>query len=208
MRLVAQISVTCEEAPMHRYLIRQMRPDDIPRLVDLRPGFVSNTILKVEQTGSGLTLGWRLSEVKLATPYNKGSLYDFDVFERTDIARRMVQSNTLLEVAAERESERIVGVLDVEEEDWRHVAWVHNLMLDTDARGQGLGRQFVERTIAWARRRNLRAVMLETQTNNVPACRFYLHLGFQLVGINTAFYTNHDLTRDEVALFWSYPLKP
>ena len=193
---------------MHRFLIRQMRPDDISRLTDLRPGFVSQTMLKIEQTGSGLALGWRLVEVELPIPYDKGGLYDFDVFERADITRRLAQTNSLMEVAVESVGGRIVGVLDVEEEGWRHVAWVHNIMLDIDARRQGLGRRLVERTIAWARRRGLRAVMLETQTNNVPACLFYLRLGFQLVGINTAFYTNHDLERDEVALFWSYPLQP
>jgi ribosomal protein S18 acetylase RimI-like enzyme len=193
---------------MSRYLIRRMVASDIPRLADLRPGFTSDTQLKVEITGDGFTLGWRLMEVELPAPYHKGQGYDFDIYEREEIARRLTQNNTLLEVAVENDTRRIVGVLDVAEEDWRHIAWVHNIMLDLDARGQGLGREMMQRTIAWARRRDLRAVMLETQTNNVPACRFYQRIGFQLIGINTAFYTNHDLEREEVALFWSYPLKP
>jgi ribosomal protein S18 acetylase RimI-like enzyme len=64
----------------------------------------------------------------------------------------------------------------------------------------------MQHTISWARERGLRAILLETQTNNTPACRFYARLGFELIGINEIFYTNSDLERGEVALFWGYKL--
>lgn len=188
------------------YHIRPLTARDVPHLADLRPGFQSNTVLRVRKTGSGYTVGWELVEVALDTPFDKGRGYDFDAQERQNVSARLQRDDTLLEVAV-TEAGRIVGVLDVARQSWNEVAWVWNLMLDVDARGQGLGRHLMERTIDWARDQGLRAVMLETQSNNVPACKFYARLGFQLVGINEAFYTNSDRQQDEVALFWSYPLR-
>jgi streptothricin acetyltransferase len=193
---------------MQPYFVRAMTPEDIPRLAEIRPGFISDSILRVEKTGDGCQVGWQLTETRRAIPFNKGLNYDFDIFEQQNIAERLARPDSLEEVVIELASGRFVGVLDVATEAWRHVAWIWNIMLDIDVRRQGLGRTLIERTIAWAREHNLRAIMLETQTNNVPACKFYVQMGFQLVGINDQFYTNHDLDREEVALFWSYPLKP
>ncbi|MBI5930101.1 MAG: GNAT family N-acetyltransferase [Chloroflexi bacterium] len=193
---------------MPPYSIRPMLPEDIELLADIRPGFITDTILKIERLGQGLEQGWRLVETKLATPYEKGAGYDFTPEERQNIAERLAQNNTLMEVAVEKNTGKIVGVLDVEEELWRNTVWIWNIMLDVDARGQGIGREMIQHTISWGRRRGLRAILLETQTNNVPACKFYLRMGFQLAGINTAFYTNQDMERDEIALFWVFPLRP
>ncbi len=189
-----------------RYVIRPLYLEDVPQLVKMRPGFVSDSVLKVEKTGSGFKVGWRLVEVQLEKPFDKAHGYDFDATERENIRKRLTEETSLEEVIEDRQTGRIVGVLDVVKEDWRRVGWVWNIMLDKDIRGRGFGRQLMERAIAWARHHRLRAVMLETQTNNVPACKFYAHIGFQLVGINDAFYSNRDLERDEVALFWSFPL--
>lgn len=190
-----------------RYVIRSMTLDDIQRLTEIRPGFISHTYLDVERSGEGYLVGWRLVEKKLDQPFVKGNAYDFTLDERRSIQERMLQQDSLEEVVEDQQTGRIVGVLDVAVENWRWVAWIWNLMLDEDVRGQGLGRALVERSIVWTKRRKLRAVMLETQTNNVPACKFYARVGFQLVGINETFYTNHDYQRREIALFWSYSLR-
>lgn len=188
------------------YLIRAMHLSDIPRLVEIRPGFTSETVLRVETFGADYQVGWRLIETQLDKPYHKGHGYDFDATERENIRQRLLQPNTLEEVVEDQQTGRIVGVLDVAQESWRQTAWIWNIMLDEAVRGQGLGRELIEHSIGWARQRRLRAVMLETQTNNVPACKFYARMGFQLVGINVAFYGNRDLEKDEVAIFWSLPL--
>ncbi len=192
---------------MSTYFIRPMYPEDIEPLADIRPGFETDTILKIEPLGQGLEQGWRLVETKLGTPFQKGAGYDFTLEERQSIAARLAQNDTLMEVAIEKKTGKIVGVLDVEEETWRNTAWIWNIMLDVEARGQGIGREMLNHIISWGRRRGLRAILLETQSNNVPACKFYLRMGFQLVGINTMFYTNQDMERDEVALFWGFPLR-
>ena len=190
-----------------RYQIRLMTEDDIPKLVDMRPGFVSDTVLKVGKTGTGYLTGWQLVEVKLDQPYDKGRGYNFDRNEREGIAKRLEQPDALEKVVIDNTSGQIVGILDVTTESWRNIAWIWNIMLDVDVRGQGLGHALIQQCIAWAKEKDLRAIMLETQTNNVPACKFYQAMAFELVGINDLFYTNRDINRDEVALFWAYRLK-
>lgn len=191
---------------MDDFIIRSMQLDDIPRLALLRPGFQSDTVIEVQRSGTGFEVGWQLREVGREETFDKGQGYDFDAEEQRNVRERLLASDSLLEVVLSTETQQIVGVLDVATEDWRRVAWIWNLMLDQSVRRRGLGRILLRRAIAWAKQLKLRAVMLETQTNNVPACKFYAQMGFQLVGINDAFYTNRDYQRQEIALFWSYPL--
>ncbi|MGQ9849868.1 MAG: GNAT family N-acetyltransferase [Aggregatilineaceae bacterium] len=185
-------------------IIRPMTEDDIPALAGIRPGFTSDTVLVVERLGSGIEGGWRLVERRLPVPFDKGSAYDFDANEQARIRQRLQRGDGLHLVVEWRG--RIVGVLDVTPEEWNSTAWVWNLMLDQDVRRRGLGRALFWRAVSWARRQGYRALVFETQTNNVPACRFYAAMGCRLDGLRETLYTNNDLARGEVALFWVYPL--
>jgi streptothricin acetyltransferase len=95
----------------------------------------------------------------------------------------------------------------VERQYWRNTAFVWNILIDRAYRRQGLGTQLMRRVIDWARSVGLRGVVCETQTNNLPACRFYQKFGFQLCGVDDHFYSNEDVALKEVALFWWYELK-
>ncbi|NDJ77836.1 MAG: GNAT family N-acetyltransferase [Chloroflexi bacterium] len=184
--------------------IRPMTESDIPRLAAMRPGFTSPTTLVVEKTGSGLNTSWRLVERELPEPYDKGDRYDFDATEQANIRERL-RLGTGLHLVVEQAA-RIVGVLDVTPMEWNHTAWVWNIMLDQDVRGQGIGRALFEQAADWARRSGYRALVFETQTNNVPACKFYVRMGCELEGLREAYYSNRDIARGEVALFWVYKL--
>ena len=185
--------------------IRPMTGEDIPRLAEIRPGFISPTGLTVERTGSGIESGWRLIEHPLVQPFDKGSVYDFDATEQANIRRRFERGDGLHLVV--EYAGRIVGILDVTPEEWNSTAWVWNLMLDTTIRGQGIGRELFRRAVSWARRLGYRALIFETQTNNVPACKFYAALGCHLDGLRETLYTNDDIARGEVALFWVYSIR-
>jgi ribosomal protein S18 acetylase RimI-like enzyme len=184
--------------------IRPLTVRDIPRLVQIRPGFTSPTVLAVERTGDGIEAGWRLVERLLPESFDKGDGYDFDAGEQANIRRRMRRDDGL-HLVAERGG-RLIGLLEVTPQEWNNTAWLWNLMIDRDTRGRGLGRTLFGRAVTWARRLGYRALVLETQTNNVPACKFYARLGCRLDGIRETYYSNNDLARGEVALFWVYPL--
>jgi streptothricin acetyltransferase len=182
-----------------------MTEADIARLAEIRPGFISPTVLAVERTGSGIEVGWRLVERPLPKPFDKGSKYNFDQTEQNNIRRRFHRGDGLHLVV--EWNGRIAGILDVVPQEWNDTAWVWNIMLDTAIRRRGVGRALFERAVAWAHRQGYRALGLETQTNNIAACKFYAAVGCRIDGIRETLYTNRDMERGEVAIFWMYEIK-
>jgi len=85
---------------------------------------------------------------------------------------------------------------------WNGYAHIENLIVAQQFRRQGLARALVERAIAWAESRHLAGVMLETQSNNVPACQLYESCGFSLQGFDSSLYRGLNLHSQEIALFW------
>jgi GNAT superfamily N-acetyltransferase len=77
------------------------------------------------------------------------------------------------------------------------VLW--DLRVHPSYRGKGAGYQLFTRALAWARERQCRRFMAETQNINVPACRFYARQGCELAAINRYAYGN---TLDEIQLLW------
>jgi streptothricin acetyltransferase len=182
--------------------IRDLLSADVEHLAQINSTFTSESVLFVEKTGDGLGAGWRLVERPLAVPFEKGRAYDLS---EEDLARsrRLCEagSQEALQLVAE-DRRRVIGLLEVERERWNNSGWVWNLVVDREYRRRGLGRKFVRRAVEWGRKLGLRALILETQNNNVDACRFYQAMGFRLCGINDHYYTNDDLAKGEVALFW------
>ncbi len=190
--------------------LRSLQPEDIPNLTQIRPTYQSNTILVVEKSGSGIEIGWRLVEQSLPGPFDKATLYDFDEVAQAEIRARLARADdTYQRVAVNTSTGQLVGLLDVEIQGWNNTAFIWNLMIDLDYRGQGLGRRLWYRALEFARRAEVRAILIETQNTNVPACRFYERMGCQLVGLNEAYYTNkgqNEQPNIEIALFWAYLL--
>jgi ribosomal protein S18 acetylase RimI-like enzyme len=84
---------------------------------------------------------------------------------------------------------------------WNKFAYVEELAVDTEFRGKGVGRALMNRAIAWAKEQGFPGIMLETQTNNVPACKLYEKCGFVLSGFDLHAYRNFD-NSSEIALYW------
>ena len=189
---------------MTAWAIRGFRPSDARRLTEINPTFVSPTTLRVHITGAGLQVGWRLEEEALAEPYDKGAAYDLDARDVEEISERAERDNCLVLVV--EAGGRLIGLYDLEITDWNNTGWLWNLLVDVRWRGRGLGRALFQRGLAWAGEHNLRAIFIETQTNNVPACRFYHHMGCHLTSIHDEYYTNRDIDAGEVAVLWSYTL--
>ena len=189
---------------MTAWAIRGFRPTDARRLTEINPTFVSPATLRVHKMGAALQVGWRLEEVTLPEPYDKGAAYDLTPEDVEDISERGKRDDALVLVA--HADGRLVGLYDLDVTEWNNTGWLWNLLVDLGWRGQGLGRALFVRGLAWARQRNLRAIFIETQTNNVPACRFYHHMGCHLVSVHDEYYTNHDIDAGEVAVLWSYTL--
>jgi ribosomal protein S18 acetylase RimI-like enzyme len=83
------------------------------------------------------------------------------------------------------------------------VLW--DLRVDPGQRGRGIGSALFLTVEHWARSRNLRSLLAETQHNNVAACRLYQSCGCVLELVDANAY--HDFP-DELQLVWRKHLAP
>ena len=86
--------------------------------------------------------------------------------------------------------------------NWNRYAFVEDITVDAGFRRKGVGRALLQHVVDWARDRQLAGVMLETQNNNLGACRLYEHCGFQLAGFDCCLYKGLNPNTDEIALYW------
>lgn len=85
---------------------------------------------------------------------------------------------------------------------WNDFAQIEDIAVDRQVRRLGVGARLLDAAVAWARAQALPGLRLETQSNNVPACRFYARYGFRLGGHDRHLYGALGLPRQETALFW------
>lgn len=85
--------------------------------------------------------------------------------------------------------------------NWNKYAFIEDIAVSQNFRGQGIGSELINKSIEWARQNNLYGLMLETQDNNLLACRFYIKCGFKIGAVDTMLYANFD-NNDEKAMFW------
>jgi streptothricin acetyltransferase len=85
---------------------------------------------------------------------------------------------------------------------WNAYAYIGSIVVDRKYRRQGVGRALIERVVDWAKAKGYPGLMLETQNNNVPACRLYEKCGFVLGGFDGYLYKGLNPAADDIALFW------
>jgi streptothricin acetyltransferase len=87
--------------------------------------------------------------------------------------------------------------------DWNKYAFVEDICVSKSSRGQGVGTALIQKAIEWAKDKDLCGLALETQDNNLLACRFYSKCGFVIGAVNTMLYKNFDKPwSDATAIFW------
>lgn len=86
--------------------------------------------------------------------------------------------------------------------NWNKYAYVEDIAIDKKYRGRGVGRQLIDQAKRWARDGGMPGIMLETQSNNVGACKFYDSCGFVIGGFDLRLYQGIHKQSDEIAIFW------
>lgn len=95
--------------------------------------------------------------------------------------------------------EELIGIIEAATE-WNNRLRVTELWVSEAHRYGGIGKLLMAQAESVARSRGHRALILETQSCNDPAVRFYLSCGFALAGCDLLAYSNDDLARHEVRL--------
>jgi ribosomal protein S18 acetylase RimI-like enzyme len=96
----------------------------------------------------------------------------------------------------------IAGVVASSMSEWNRRLRVRHLYVDAPARRSGIGRLLLEHALADGARRGAVTAWLETPSTNYPGVQAYLAMGFELCGLDTAFYGSTAAAGD-VALFLS-----
>ncbi|MCH5262333.1 MAG: GNAT family N-acetyltransferase [Lachnospiraceae bacterium] len=84
--------------------------------------------------------------------------------------------------------------------DWNQYAFIEDICVAQAFRGEGVGTALIQKATEWAKKSGLNGLALETQDNNLSACRFYTKCGFVIGAVNTMLYKNFD--NGEFAVFW------
>ena len=98
----------------------------------------------------------------------------------------------------------LLACIEVCPEEWSNRLMVTELWVSDGLRHQGIGKRLMDKAKAIAASQHRRAVILETQSCNTNAIGFYLHEGFELIGLDTCCYTNNDIGRREVRINLGY----
>ncbi|AKA24811.1 GNAT family N-acetyltransferase [Pseudomonas chlororaphis] len=86
--------------------------------------------------------------------------------------------------------------------NWNGYAHIDELAVHAAARRHGVAKALLDVALFWSRKKKLPGIMLETQNNNLGACRLYERCGYQVGGIDHLRYRGIDPTTAEVAIFW------
>ena len=80
---------------------------------------------------------------------------------------------------------------------------MEDISVAAEHRGRGVGTALMQRAVEWAKEKELCGLALETQDNNLLACRFYKKFGMEIGAVNTMLYKNAPKPWcDEIAVFW------
>ena len=99
-----------------------------------------------------------------------------------------------------------LGFLELSHEQWNNRMRVSNIWVAEGRRRAGVGSALMERAVEEARAAGARSLVLETQSCNDPAIRFYRKNGFALIGFDLTAYSETDVEKREVRLEFARPV--
>ena len=98
------------------------------------------------------------------------------------------------------------GYLELSHEQWNNRMRISNIWVKEGHRRLGVGPALMAKAEESARAAGARSLVLETQSCNEPAIRFYLRQGFALAGLDLTAYSQSDVDRREVRLELARPV--
>lgn len=93
-----------------------------------------------------------------------------------------------------------IAVMSVGYQAWNNVTRIWDIYVQTSFQNLGVGTELLKHAEVIAKEGKSRAMVLECQSSNYPAIKFYMKNGFSLTGFDLISYSNEDLQRHEVRL--------
>ncbi|ADN68919.1 GNAT family N-acetyltransferase [Mycoplasmopsis fermentans] len=94
---------------------------------------------------------------------------------------------------------KLLGFAEGYLEEWNNRFRITNILVfDENSRHSGIGSKLMKKMIAKAKTTPARMIVLETETCNEKAIRFYQKFNFEVIGFDLYAYTNEDPKEHEV----------
>jgi ribosomal protein S18 acetylase RimI-like enzyme len=175
--------------------IRQLYSVDQSLLERLIVGYTSTEAYQVVKEETPDLVRFELRLIRLEQPFVK----------RYPLDEQMIAQYSALAAAAHAfgafMGATCVGIAICDPRQWNSSLHVHEFHIAPDFHRQGIGRALMATVEEHARAEGMRRLVLEAQTSNAPAIRFYRALGFTLDAVDISLYGEDDLARGEVAVF-------
>jgi GNAT superfamily N-acetyltransferase len=84
----------------------------------------------------------------------------------------------------------------------KDLAVLWDIRVNEEYRGMGIGKALFHYAMQWAKNQSAQWLKIETQNNNVDACKFYSRMGCFLGGIDCFAYGGTAKPSDEIMLLW------
>ena len=179
--------------------LRAAVPADLDLLTDIDATIESTQYLHLEHGGEGLAASFRLEPRTMREKLIASNPLD----EENRFFFRQVVTGADEGIALVMEHEgALVGSILARVDHLQRVLRVLDVRVDYEYRRQGLGTAMIFNMIQRAREMELRAVAMETRTNNFPANQFLLKSSFDIAGVDTRRHSNHDIVKESATLFW------
>lgn len=156
--------------------------------------------IKMEEDGNGFHID--LVKTKLSEPISHyPEEYDFLDKLYQEHWEKAYAWGIVEEMA---DGQELVACIETCPEEWSNRLMITELWVHEKLRRKGIGHALMAIAKEQANLEHRRAVILETQSCNVPAISFYLQEGFELIGFDSCCYSNRDIDRKEVRLDLGY----
>ncbi|SEG75049.1 GNAT family N-acetyltransferase [Paenibacillus sp. UNC499MF] len=175
--------------------IRELTADDEFRSIEVDGSFVVDSVLAL--TLENGRIGYTVTEVPR---YIKNYADEPDgETEDSGYAGHIGNPDKVMYLACS--GNRLIGQISLRK-NWNAYTYVEDIKIDPAYRRYGVGRKLIDQARQWAKAGGMPGIMLETQNNNVRACKFYESCGFVLGGFDSCLYKGLDKQSQEVALYW------
>lgn len=165
----------------------------IERLIEM--GYESREKYQVSKTETADRTSFNLVLTTLESPYIKR--WEVNDEDRKYYTRVIEEGHSFSAL----DGSEMVAVALAETRRWNGTLWIWEFHVTPSHQRRGIGRQMMDILAEKANAAGLRTMLVETQSTNMPAIRFYRAAGFFIEGIDLSYYSNHDIPDGEVAIF-------
>ncbi|MCU4989495.1 streptothricin N-acetyltransferase SatA [Bacillus cereus] len=179
-------------------LIRELETNDLDNFPEIDDSFIVNARLMLSLSKVNRRIEYTVEDVP---SYEKSYLQKQNENENEELAYNEYINNPNQVIYIALLHNQIIGFI-ILKKNWNHYAYIEDITVDKKYRTLGVGKRLVDQAKKWVKEGNMPGIMLETQNNNVAACKFYEKCGFVIGGFDFLVYKGLDIENDEVAIYW------